>query len=183
MISTKPVFLTGFMGAGKTKIGGILASRLCRKFLDTDNLIEVWEGKSISRIFSEDGEVYFRELEYECIKEVCKGKKSVVALGGGAIVESRNLDLVCQKGILVCIQATVDTILSRIERRDDRPLLSGLDRKAKREKICEMLADRAPFYERAQLTVKSEKDSIPENTVTELIYLLEQWFENGMCKN
>ena len=183
MIPPKPVFLTGFMGVGKTKIGGILASRLGRKFLDTDNLIEAREGKSISRIFSEDGEVYFRELEYETIKEVCKGNKLVVALGGGAVVESRNLDLVCQVGVLVRIQATVDTILSRIERRDDRPLLSGLDRRAKREKICDLLMDRAPFYERAQLTIKSEKESIPENTVTELIYLLEQWFENGMCKN
>ena len=183
MIPPKPVFLTGFMGVGKTKIGSILASRLGRKFLDTDNLVEARKGKSISRIFSEDGEVYFRKLESECIKEVCKGNKLVVALGGGAVVESRNLDLVCQKGVLVCIHATVDTILSRIARRDDRPLLSGLDHKAKREKICDLLMERAPFYARAQVTIKSEKDSIPENTVTELIYLLEQWFENGMCKN
>ena len=62
MIPPKPVFLTGFMGVGKTKIGGILASRLGRKFLDTDNLIEAREGKSISRIFSEDGEVSLDEV-------------------------------------------------------------------------------------------------------------------------
>jgi shikimate kinase len=179
VIVSKPIFLTGFMGVGKTKIGSILASRLSRTFIDTDNMIEAREGRPISRIFSEDGETYFRDLEHEYIREICNLTGSVVALGGGAVVESRNLELLCHNGVLVCIQATVDTILSRTDRRNDRPLLSGLDREAKREKICAMLADRAPFYQRAHLTIKSEKDSMPENTVTELICRLEQLFENN----
>ncbi len=179
----RPVFLTGFMGVGKTKIGSILALRLGRKFFDTDDMVENREGKSISLIFSEDGEAYFRQVENACIEEVCRSDNSVVALGGGSIVASRNLDLVCQRGVLVCIHATVDTILSRIANHDDRPLLSGLNDKAKREKICKMLTDRAPLYERAHLSVRSEQDFGPEKTVTELIHLLEHCCEDGACKD
>ncbi len=179
----RPVFLTGFMGVGKTKIGSILALRLGRTFFDTDDMIENKEGKSISRIFSEEGEVYFRHLENACVEEVCRSNNSVVALGGGSIIDSRNLDLICQEGVLVCIQATVDTILSRIARHDDRPLLSGLNGKAKREKICKMLTDRAPLYNRAHLSIRSEQDSSPEKSVTELINLLEHWCEDSVRKD
>ena len=176
----RPVFLTGFMGVGKSKIGSILASRLGRNFFDTDDMVENREGKSISRIFSEQGEVYFRQLENACVEEVCRSKNSVVALGGGSIVASKNLELVCQQGVLICIQATVDTILSRIARDDDRPLLSGLNREAKREKICKMLRDRAPLYDRAHLSIRSEQGSSPEKSVTELINLLEHWCEDDV---
>ena len=143
----RPVFLTGFMGVGKTKIGSILALRLGRTFFDTDDMIENKEGKSISRIFSEEGEVYFRQLENACVEEVCRSNNSVVALGGGSIIDSRNLDLICQEGVLVCIQATVDTILSRIARHDDRPLLSGLNGKAKREKNLQDVKRSGPFVQ------------------------------------
>jgi shikimate kinase len=174
-----PVFLTGFMGVGKSKIGSILAWRLQRDFLDTDRMVERRAGKTISTIFADEGEAHFRQLEHECVLEACQHKNAVIALGGGAIAQERNLQVLRREGVLVCLQADVDTILERVSRRDDRPLLARLSPRDKRAKIESMLAERAPYYERAHIKMLSREGQTPEETAAKLIELLEYWSEES----
>ena len=171
------VFLTGFMGVGKSQIGSLLAWRMRRDFLDTDELIEARDGRAISSIFEEEGEAYFRELEHTCVVEACACADVVVSLGGGAIVYSRNLEAVRSAGVLVCLQADVDTILDRVGRRDDRPLLFGLSEAEKRTRIERMLMERAPYYDQAHIKMLSNEGSTPEETADRLAELLEHWIE------
>ena len=170
-----PIFLTGFMGVGKSKIGLILAQRLGRFFFDTDQMAELRAGKSISAIFADEGEVHFRRLEHQCIRETSDRSDVVVALGGGAITRLQNIETVRRKGVLVCLKADVDTIFARVGRRDDRPLLSGLAPEEKRAKIELMLEERAPFYDQADVKLCTSEEQTPEDTAQQLIQLLEYW--------
>ena len=90
MSSAAPVFLTGFMATGKSKIGRLLASRMRRIFIDTDQMIEARAGKAIAAIFADEGEESFRALERECVVEAAS-REAVIALGGGAIAQEKNL--------------------------------------------------------------------------------------------
>jgi len=173
-----PIFLTGFMGVGKSKIGELLAQRLHRVFLDTDQMIEARAGKAISAIFASQGEGRFRQLEHECVQEVAAREDAVISLGGGAIAQERNWEVVRGAGVLVCIEADVETILDRVSRREDRPLLAGLSRKEKRAEIQRLLAARAPFYARADIRVQSTDDRPAEETAEMLIESLEEWCAN-----
>ena len=174
MSSAAPVFLTGFMATGKSKIGRLLASRMRRIFIDTDQMIEARAGKAIAAIFADEGEESFRALERECVVEAAS-REAVIALGGGAIAQEKNLKAIGDAdGVLICLEADVDTILKRVSRRDTRPLLSGLSREEKREKIGSMLAERAPYYGRAHITVRSTDDRQPDDTVSELMELMRR---------
>ena len=174
MSSAAPVFLTGFMATGKSKIGRLLASRMRRIFIDTDQMIEARAGKEIAAIFADEGEESFRALERECVVEAAS-REAVIALGGGAIAQEENLKAIGDAdGVLICLEADVDTILKRVSRRDTRPLLSGLSWEEKREKISSMLAERAPYYGRAHITVRSTDDRRPDDTVSELMELMRR---------
>ena len=178
-----PIFLTGFMGVGKSKIGGILAWRLARDFLDTDQMVEERAGMEIAAIFASAGEEHFRQLEHECVRDACARKNAVISLGGGAIVQQRNLELVRREGILICLEADVETIVERVSRRDVRPLLSGLSAEEKREKIESMLAERAPYYDQAHIKMLSSEGLAPEETAEKLIELLEYCSEERRRKD
>ena len=171
-----PVFLTGFMGVGKSKIGLILARRMGRFFFDTDQMVELRAGKPISAIFADEGEDRFRQLEHECVRKTCNRSDVVVALGGGAITRTNNIEAVLNAGVLVCLEADIDTIFARVDRRDDRPLLSGLGPEQKRAKIVSMLRERAPFYDQAHIKLRTSEAQSPEDTVRHLIELLEHWY-------
>ena len=171
-----PVFLTGFMGTGKTKIGRLLAQRLGRVFLDTDHLIEERAGLSIPQIFATQGEAQFRQLEHQCLAEAAARPGAVIALGGGAIAQERNWELLGRAaGVVVCLQASVDTILERVSRKEDRPLLAGLSPQEKRAKVERLLAERAPFYHRADIQFHTSDEVDPETTAARLAKALEQW--------
>lgn len=171
-----PIFLTGFMGTGKTKIGRLLAQRLGRVFIDTDHLIEERAGLSIPQIFATHGEAQFRQLEYQCLAEAAARPEAVIALGGGAIAQERNWELLGRAGgVVVCLRASVDTILERVSRKEDRPLLAGLSPQEKRVVIERLLAERAPFYNRADIQFHTSDEVDPETTTTRLAQTLEQW--------
>ena len=94
--------------------------------------------------------------------------KVVVALGGGAVTQEENWQTIrASGGLVICLAAAVDTILTRVERKDDRPLLAGLNTAEKRAKIERMLAERAPFYERADLTLTTSESISPDATAQE----------------
>lgn len=170
MTSPGPIFLTGFMATGKSRIGRGLALRLDRPFYDTDEMVENRVGKPIPQIFSEEGEAVFRQLEAECIVDAASRPDAVVALGGGAITHSENRQTIrASGGVLVCVQADVETILERVSRRDDRPLLAGMSQSEKREKIRSLLNERAPHYATADITVRSTESIDADRLVRDLV--------------
>ena len=173
-----PIFLTGFMGVGKTRVGRILAQQLGHCFLDTDLMIEQRAGKSIAEIFADEGEAHFRQLERDCVLETCQRPDAVVALGGGAITRADNIEAVRCAGILVCLKADVDTIFARVRRRSNRPLLAGLDPQAQRAKIESLLHERAPYYDQAHIELYTTQAQTPKDTAEQLLNLLENYAKN-----
>lgn len=171
-----PIFLTGFMATGKSRVGKAVAGRLRRRFVDTDSLIEERAGKPIAQIFADEGEAAFRDLEHECVRQAAGQAPSVVALGGGAIAHERNCAAIREAGgVLVCLEADVDTILERVCRRETRPLLAGLSRAEKRQEIGRLLAERAPHYAKADFAVSSSEEATVQQTAARLIDALEEW--------
>lgn len=136
------------MGTGKTTVGKRVAARLGRKFLDTDALIEQKSGKTIAALFMERGEPYFRTLEREAVASVCMKEGIVVATGGGALMNEENVRKLKASGTLICLSATPEIILSRVQGNTDRPLLQSDDPLAK---IRTLLAARAGAYAKADL--------------------------------
>ena len=163
----KPIFVTGFMATGKTRVGRVLAARLQRAFVDTDEWVVDAAGKTIPEIFARDGEAAFRALEHRAIREASQMGRVVVSLGGGAIAQACNWDVIRASGVCLCLRASVQTIFERVNRkRDKRPLLAGLDDEGLKNKIVEMLAEREPFYARADAFATSTNDRTPEATAT-----------------
>jgi len=168
--SRRNIILTGFMGTGKSTVGRRLAARLGRRFFDTDTLIEKQAKTTISNIFSQKGEAYFRGLEKETIKRMCQKKAIVLATGGGAIVSEENAQRLKESGTVVCLTATPETIFERIRNNADRPLLQGQE---PLEKIRALLATRAEAYTRADLTIDTSTLDI-ERVVETIISLVEK---------
>lgn len=122
------VILCGFMGSGKTVVGGELAKVMGRKFVDTDELIEEEQGVAIKAIFATHGEEYFRELEFEMCKKVSTLKNCVVSTGGGAMTFQRNVDAVKDSGKIVFLDADFDVICDRIGDSTTRPLFQDKEK-------------------------------------------------------
>ncbi len=119
------IFLIGFMGAGKTTVSWKLGERSGVEVLDTDQMLVEQEGKSISRIFEEDGETYFRDRETELLKNLQGRKPAVISCGGGVPLREENGLLMKQCGKVVWLNATPETIYERVKNSTDRPLLNG----------------------------------------------------------
>lgn len=139
----KNIILTGFMGTGKTTIGLELARQLRRLFLDMDTEIEARAGKSIERIFGDDGEAVFRGMETCLCQELSTQQGLVIATGGGTLVAPDNRALLLQNGIGICLDAHPDEIARRLQGTRHRPLLNVEDPKAEIERL---LAARREAY-------------------------------------
>nr|HID13974.1 3-dehydroquinate synthase [Anaerolineae bacterium] len=139
------VIVTGFMGTGKTAVGQEVARRLGRPFMDMDAEIEARAGKSIPRIFAEDGEGAFRQMEAALCEELSAQQGLVIATGGGALVDPTNRALMMRSGTVVCLTCDVDEILRRVNKADnfDRPLLDVADPRAEIERLLEARRDYA----------------------------------------
>ncbi len=141
------VALIGFMAAGKTAVARLLAQRLGKKLVELDALIEQRAGKTVARIFAEDGETAFREWEIALIKEVAAARGQVIATGGGIVLNTINVDRLRQGGVIVYLEASPTAILKRAQASTAvRPLLAGEDKAGIIEK---MLRFRQPYYDRA----------------------------------
>lgn len=155
----KNIVLTGFMGTGKSSVGRHLANELNIKFIDTDDLIEKEAGICINEIFAKFGETYFRRLESKVINEVSSDTNMVIATGGGVIVNPLNLEALKKNGIVVCLTASIEIILSRVGIGDERPLISEGDKK---EAISNLLKVREPFYKKADFIVDTSAKTVGE---------------------
>jgi shikimate kinase len=167
------IFLTGFMGSGKSTIGPILANTIGYDFVDVDRLIEAKADARVVQIFERHGEQRFRELEFEVLCEVAERDHCVVSLGGGTIANEENFALIRRSGIIVYLRLEPDEIYQRVHHRPDRPLLwdgSGnlLSADQLQERIRQLLADRERYYEQADVIVPSDRRRVGV-TVDEIV--------------
>jgi shikimate kinase len=144
--------LIGFMGTGKTSVGRLVAEILKFDFLDTDDLIEKCTGRSISDIFSKDGEPAFRALEKKVVEELANKNKTVIATGGGLPTNADNLAGLKSCALVVCLWASPEKIWERVRHQSHRPLLHDAD---PQQKIRDLLAAREPFYRQADVLVNT----------------------------
>jgi shikimate kinase len=167
----RTVALVGLMGAGKSSIGRRLAVELKLPFVDADAEIEEAAGQSIEEIFERQGEVFFRAGERRVVARLLEAAPHVLAAGGGAFMDPETRRLMRERAITVWIKADIDTLLARVARRNNRPLLKQGDRRATLERLA---AERHPVYAEAALAIDSG-DGPPEELVARLIMLLRQY--------
>ena len=153
------IVLVGFMGTGKTGVGKLLADKLSMSFVDMDDVIEKQEGKSISSIFAEDGEPYFRSLERKLVRELSQKSGLVIGTGGGVVLNHYNIKDFSRTGLVVCLTAKPEIILERVAEDTDRPLLAEGN---KLEKIKTMLDRRKQFYDAIPDRIDTTKLTINE---------------------
>jgi shikimate kinase len=132
------------MGSGKSSVGRELARRWGFRFLDTDSIIRSQLGKSISEIFSVFGEPFFRDQEFATLTKLLHCHRSVIATGGGIVIQPRNANLLGKLGTTIWLKADQATIFERVSRNKNRPLLQTDDPETT---IARLLAERAPLYE------------------------------------
>ena len=144
--------LIGFMGTGKTSVGKLVADALHFDFVDTDELIEEFTGRSITDIFAKDGEAAFRALEKKVVEELATKTKTVISTGGGLPTNPENLAKLKTSALVVCLWASPEKIWERVRHQSHRPLLQDAD---PQKKICDLLAVREPFYRQADVLVNT----------------------------
>lgn len=169
----RPVVLVGLMGVGKSSIGRKLASQLHMGFVDADEEIERAAQMSISEIFAQFGEPYFRDGERRVIARLIDGPgtRKVIATGGGAFVNPETRAMILAKAIPVWLDTTIDVLVERVRRKDTRPLLRGGD---PREILTRLKAEREPAYAEAPIRVMSS--SGPQSrTVARVLKGIAQW--------
>lgn len=165
----KNIFLVGFMGAGKTTVGRILARMLGYKYVDADEVVEERTGKAITEIFSEQGEDFFRDLETRAIRFITERSGQVVATGGGAVMREENRNLMEAGGVTVYLKTPAHVIWDRVKESESRPLLQVEDPYGTIERL---LKERTPAYESACITVETESLS-PEEVAAQIIGKLD----------
>jgi shikimate kinase len=161
---TSRVFLIGYRGCGKTSVARQLAMRLGYDWVDADVELELQAGKTIATIFAEEGESGFRDREQQVIAELCRRDRTVVALGGGAVLREANREAIRAAGVVIWLQASVSSLAARI--RDD-PLSAArrpnLTKSGGRNEIEQVLAQRTPIYRAAATwTVDTEGKTVAE---------------------
>jgi shikimate kinase len=164
----RTIVLVGLMGAGKTKIGRRLATRLNLPFFDSDEEIEAAAGETIDEIFLNRGEAVFRDGERRVIARLLKGPVHVLATGGGAFMDPATRAAIVRRGVSVWLHADLDVLLARVSRRSNRPLLKTPDPRAV---LAELIERRNPIYAEADVMIDSG-DGPPEATATRTIAAL-----------
>ena len=164
----KTIALVGLMGVGKTSIGRRLAQRLDLPFVDADAEIEAAAGASIEEIFQRHGEAAFRDGERRVMARLLDAPPHVIATGGGTFIDRSTRALLRAAAITVWLRADLELMLARVSRRDNRPLLKNVDRRAVLERL---IAERYPVYAEADLAIESI-DGPPDATVERVLAAL-----------
>jgi shikimate kinase len=167
----KTIALVGLMGAGKSSIGRRLAQALGLPFVDADSEIESAAGASIEEIFARDGEAVFRNGERRVIARLLEGPAQVLATGGGAFMDPVTRGLIRERAISIWLRADLETLLVRVGRRNNRPLLKIGD---PRIVLTRLIDERHPVYAEADITVDTV-DGPPEATLAKVIAALDSF--------
>ena len=147
------LYLVGFMGTGKSTVGRAVAHKLGFAMVDSDHEIERLQRKTIPEIFAQDGEPAFRAMERAFIDGGHPYQRTVVSCGGGLVVQPGMLDMLKTKGVIVCLHASVETILARTSRQQNRPLLVAENPE---ERIRTLFAAREPIYKRSGTVILTD---------------------------
>ena len=158
------ITLCGMMGSGKSAVGKLLAKNINFNFIDVDKLIEIKTNKSISRIFAEEGESYFRNLEEKITIKELKNKKTILSLGGGAIINTLIRKSIKENSYNIYLKVSNDVLEKRLKYSKNRPLII---KKNLTQTISDLIKKREKYYRNADLIIRNEV-SITE-TVEEII--------------
>lgn len=165
------IFLIGFMGSGKSFTGKRLANLLDYSFEDLDTYLERKAGKTISELFATEGEAYFRKLERDCLHELGKIERLIVATGGGAPCFFDNMRYMKAAGTTIFLDTPVAVLLERLKpEMAHRPLLAGKTVEELTHFIEQKLDERLPYYQQANLIYKQEH--LNEDVAAELQRIL-----------
>jgi len=153
------LYLVGFMGTGKTTVGRAVAQKIGFQVLDSDHEIERQQKKTIPEIFAEDGEPAFRAMEREFIEHGHPAERTLIACGGGLVVQPGMLALLKSKGVVICLHASLETILERTGRHRNRPLLAVDDPETR---VRTLYAAREPIYKRSGTVILTDARPLQE---------------------
>ncbi|WP_417899634.1 shikimate kinase [Bacillus haimaensis] len=153
----RSIYLTGFMGAGKTSIGHALGEKLGLSVYDTDSLIEEKMDESISDYFAKYGEEDFRRLEGKVLLSL-PVTDSVIMTGGGIIKRADNISWMKENGLMVFLYCDMEVVLQRLENDITRPLIQEKNK----EEIKALFSERLPLYKKAHITVDTSSLSVNE---------------------
>lgn len=149
----KTIVLIGMMGSGKTTIGKLLGEKLTLRSIDIDVIIEQNEKRTVSEIFQNEGEKYFRNIERETIKKNFTNKDLIISLGGGAFEDQLTQELLLKNSTVIYLKTSPNVILERIKNNTNRPLLKN---QMTVEKIQSIILQRQKNYELANITILTD---------------------------
>ena len=168
------IFLTGYMGCGKSTIGRKVAALMGLHFIDLDKYIEERNFKSVPDIFAQEGEAAFREKERQALLEVAEFEDIVIGTGGGAPCFFDNMQLMNKSGVTIYLAPDIETLAFRLlKSKTERPLISGKSRDELITFIQLALQKRAPFYEQSKIVIRGKSDVQPE----EVKQLIDSYLE------
>ncbi len=179
------IFLTGFMGSGKTTVGPLIAEALGFSFVDLDEEIERQEGKTIDDIFQDSGEQHFRIIERSYVRRFVEGSDTVFALGGGTVTIEGLISELKANGLLVYLKSDADALMSRLRGHSHRPLLLGekgetLSDADLQRKIAFLLKQREEYYRQADIIVDSTHRPVDAVVESVLNALAENLFRENI---
>jgi len=161
----KIYYLTGFMAAGKSTIGPILANTLGWDFFDLDREIENQEGMKVIQLYEKKGEEYFRQVETNLLKKFSEVDQSIISLGGGAIASEVNFGIIKSTGKIVYLKSSPEMAYKRLRFKKDRPAFTfeGVEVPTKEqflERIEQLLNSRKKYYEQCDFIVDTDNQSV-----------------------
>ena len=179
-MNKKLIYLTGFMASGKSTLGPILSNTLGWNFFDLDRLIERDANRSIRKIFEDNGEEYFREIETKTLRMLSLLENHIISLGGGTIASDTNLEIIKSSGYLIYLESSPEETYKRLRYKRDRPalLFDGDEEPTKSEfieKINFLLEKRLRYYNQADLTINTDNYQVGR-TVDKLASIIKKEF-------
>jgi len=168
-MQARNVILVGFMGAGKSICGRLLARRLGRCFVETDDMIVAREGRSIPEIFSQRGETYFRQVEAETLEALALKSGDVIATGGGLPCRDGRVAELKRLGTVVWLRGRLPDLIERARRMGARPMLDGRSL----GEVETLYRQREPYYAQADVIVDTT-DAGPDQVVARILSALRE---------
>jgi len=176
---TKPIILVGFMGAGKTAIGQVLAAMLGAPFVDSDDEIVKAANMSIAEIFARDGEDFFRQKEHQILERLVTNNTTVLSTGGGAFISEKNQKLLCDTGFVIWLNADMELTWARVKDNPKRPLLQVENAY---EEMVKLYEKRQPSYSAAHAKWQSMAGESKEAAAKRLLALISSDTRAGLKK-